>query len=302
VTLDDLAVVFLVWREDPALLARHHEAVAAALPAGWAGRALLVENDAAPATTRAARELVARCYPHARREVLREPRNAGWGRAMNRALAHATEPLACLLNSDGRPAPGMFATLLQALEDHPAAIAAAPGIHGPGEPDHPPGPPYPERELHGMALMLRRERFLATGAFDPAFFFYGEDHDASRRLRERAELLLRVPDARFDHGKGGRSTRASVLREWRFARGDQLRVAVERPLPVALTRLARARPRAIAEHVAGRDLAGAAAIAAATPFLPAALAQGARRRARPWDGPQLRAWLAAQPLVTAERL
>ena len=61
--LDDVDVVFLVHREPPDLLARHHPAVAADTGPGWRGRALLVENAAAPATSAAAREQLRAHHP-----------------------------------------------------------------------------------------------------------------------------------------------------------------------------------------------------------------------------------------------
>ena len=76
--VDDVDVVFLVWREAPELLERHHAAVSAATGRDWRGRALLVENAPPAVTSSAAREAVRRCYPQADRRVLRSPRNLYW--------------------------------------------------------------------------------------------------------------------------------------------------------------------------------------------------------------------------------
>jgi GT2 family glycosyltransferase len=142
--LDRLDLAFLAWREAPRMLAGLHAATAAALPADWRGTALLVENAAPPATSRAARELVAASYPAARRAVLRLPRNMGYARAMDLALAGLDGTYVALVNSDGRPAPGMFARLVAALDAEPQALWAAPAVHGPGEDNQPPGPPHEE--------------------------------------------------------------------------------------------------------------------------------------------------------------
>ena len=292
-TLAELDVVFLVWREAPAMLARHHAAVAAALPSGWPGTALLFENGAAERTARAAEALVRSSYPHATRLALRSRRNRGFARAMNLALAQCPGRYVALVNSDGRPAPGMFERLVSVLDEHPDAIWAAPGVHGPGEPGHPPGPPHPEPELPGMALAIRREAFLALGGFDPLFFFYNEDFDASRRIRAAGGKLLRVPSARFDHGKGGRSRRGRLIREFWFAATHQALEVRHAARPAgALGRLLASRRRALAEHARAGDWPGLAGIGLAAAGLPVTTALALGRRRAPWDERRLRAWLA----------
>lgn len=291
-TLDprDADLVFLAWREAPAMLERHHAAVAAALPGGWRGSVVLIENAAPPATARAARELVSRHYGGAvRRVALRLPRNYGFGRAMNLALAECPGEVALLQNSDGRPTPGMLDTLVRALDAQPQAIWVAPGIHGPGEPDHPAGPAYPEQELPGMALAIRRRAFLALGGFDPLFFFYNEDFDASRRIQAAGGELVRAPQARFDHGKGGRSSRGRLIREFWFAFTHQ--TLTLRHEPERAGALLRSRRRALGAHRSDGDWPGLAGIAVAALLLPASALAAAQRRRAPWTGARLERWL-----------
>ena len=291
-SLDDLDVVFLAWRETPTMLARHHAAVAAALPEDWRGSAVLVENCAPPATSRAARDLVVSSYRAARRVVLRLPRNYGFGRAMNLALWECRGAYAALVNSDGRPSPEMFATLVAALEAHPGAVWAAPSVHGPDEEHHDAGPPSAVEELPGTAIVVRRRAFLDAGGFDPLFFFYHEDFDASRRLRAVGATLLRVPDARFHHGKDGRSRRGRLLREFWYAVGDQLMVGVHKPSRVAgARRLIRSRRRSLASHAAASHWLEAAAITAAILAWPLTALLAERRRRRPWNGARLATWV-----------
>ena len=291
-TIDDVDVVFLVWREDPALLARHHAAVSAATGAQWRGRALLVENDAPPATSSAAREAVRRGYPQADRWVLRSPRNLGFAAAMNLAVDACTGRYVALLNSDGRPAPDMLRVLAAALDTEPDAVWAAPAVHGPGEEGHPSGEPYDDEELSGTALLLRREAFLAAGGFDPAYWFYNEDREASRRLRRLGWRLLRVPATRFDHGKEGRTAAGSLRREHLYARTGQLLALhhAERVLPRVPLLLAR-RVRQVGAHLRAGDGWGAAGLVLAMAELPHGLAVALARRRRPWDGERLAGWL-----------
>ncbi|WP_336029961.1 glycosyltransferase [Geodermatophilus sp. FMUSA9-8] len=298
--LDDVDLVLLAHREDPALLARHHAAVAAATGPGWRGRALLVENAPSPATSAAARAELAR-YPDADRRVLTAPRNLGFARAMDLALDACRGRYVALVNSDGEPDPGMLRRLAEVLDAEPRAVWAAPAVHGPGEADEPPGPPFPAGDLPGTALLVRRAEFLAAGGFDPAYFFYNEDRDASWRLRAAGHLLLRVPDTVFRHGKGGRSARGVFLREWHYARTTQVLLPqhARRPVRETAAFLAR-RPRAVLAHLRDGDLPGAAGIALALLELPRGLALAAARRRRPWDGDRLAAWVERERLpVTA---
>jgi GT2 family glycosyltransferase len=290
--LDDVDVVLLVHREPPGLLVRHHAAVAAATGPGWRGRALLVENAAPPESSAAAREQLRTRYPDADRRVLRSPRNLGFARAMDLALDACGGRYVLLVNSDGEPEPGMLRRLAEVLDAEPTAIWAAPAVHGPGEDDDPPGPPVAVDELGGTALLVRRAEFLAAGGFDPLYFFYNEDRDASRRLRAAGHLLLRVPDTRFLHGKEGRTPRGVLLREWHYARTVQVLVPqhARRVLPEAAALLGR-RVRSVVRHLRDGDLPGAVGIALASLELPRGLLAAAARRRRPWDGERLAAWL-----------
>ncbi|MBM7807314.1 GT2 family glycosyltransferase [Geodermatophilus bullaregiensis] len=290
--LDDVDVVFLVHREPPDLLVRHHAAVAAATGPGWRGRALLVENAALPRTSAAAREQLRARYPDADRRVLTSRRNLGFARAMDLALDACGGRYVALVNSDGEPDPCMLRRLAGVLDAEPAAVWAAPAVHGPGEDDDPPGPPVAVGELAGTALLVRREEFLAAGGFDPLYFFYNEDRDASSRLRAAGHLLLRVPDTVFRHPKDGRTARAVLLREWHYARTVQVLVPQHEPRPVrATTAFLGRRVRSVGRHLRDGDLPGAAGIALATLELPRGLLAGAARRHRPWNGARLTAWL-----------
>ena len=285
-------VVFLAWREAPAVLARHHAAVAADLGPRWSGRAVLVENAAGPRTSEAARRELVERYPHAERVVLRARRNLGFARAIDLGLDACAARYVLVVNSDGRPEPGMTAHLVAALEAHPEAVWAAPGVHGDGEPGHPPGPAHAVEELAGTALLVRRQAFAATGGFDPLYFFYREDHDASVRLRAAGLVLLRVPDARFHHDRGRRSAAGSFWRELHYARAGQVLAHQHASRPGrALVRFARRRASAVAGHASRGNWPAAAGIAVATLALPSSLLSAARRRRRPWDGDRLADWL-----------
>lgn len=180
---------------------------------------------------------------------------------------------------------------LDDLDDLKAAWAA-PGVHGPDEPWHDAGPPSSVEELSGTAIVTRRRAFLDSGGFDPLFFFYHEDFDASRRLRAAGATLLRVPEARFHHGKGGRSRRGRLRRESWYAIGAQLMVGVHQPSRVTgARRLVRGRRRSLTSHARDSHWLEVAAIAAATLAWPLTALLAERRHRRPWTRADLVAWL-----------
>jgi hypothetical protein len=220
---------------------------------------------------------------------------------MNLALAASDAPYVAVLNSDGRPQLGMLRALAHELDERPDAVWAAPAVHGPGEPDHQPGAPYEETRLSGMALLIRRVEFLEAGGFDPAYFFYNEDYDASHRLRAAGHKLIRVPGARFDHGKGGRSRRGELVRERHFARTAALLALAHAPsFRSELPALWRRRLASLARHARSGSWPALAGIALVTVELPrmAAMAVG-RCAPRPLAGDPPRARGAARALSTS---
>lgn len=287
---DDVDVVCLTWRESAAMFARFHEALRASVGTDWQGTLLLVEN----APPRA--EIRGLLAPYRRPRVLPLGRNMGYARAMDLALAALDGRYVALLNSDGRATAGMLDTLATVLDEQPDVLWAAPAVHGPGENDEPPGAPFAEDRIAGTAILVRREALLELGGFDPLYFFYGEDDDASDRAWAAGWRLLRVPNAVYHHGKGGRSRRGSLLREFLYAVTHQTLVLQRSPTRRdAWRRLAISRPRALRGHLS--DPPGLLGIAAAAALLPlSAMAAEARRR-RPWDGDRLRRWLARRPVT-----
>lgn len=290
---DDVDVVCLTWRESSAMFTRFHDALREAVGPDWHGTLLLVEN-AAPRE-----EIRALLAPYRRPRVLPLGRNMGYARAMDLALAALDNRYVALLNSDGQVTPGMLDGLAAVLDAEPDVLWAAPAVHGPGENAEPPGAPFAEDRVAGTAIVARRVALLALGGFDPLYFFYGEDDDASDRARAAGWRLLRVPDAVFHHGKGGRSRRGALLREFLYAVTHQTLVLQRSPSRrTAWRRLAAGRPKALGEHLT--DPPGLLGIAVATALLPFSAVAAEARRRRPWSGERLRAWSARHPVAVVE--
>lgn len=167
--------------------------------------------------------------------VVESPENLGFGRGMNLGVEAAAAPFLFLLNSDATARPGSVAALRRALDDRTVGVVAPavyqadgrtlqPDAHGPlpaprallrtrggGPDDREPG------WVSGVAMMLRREDFVALGGFDPDFTMYLEDVDLCRRLRAAGRRVVREPAAAVVH-QGGGSAAGGLARADQFHR------------------------------------------------------------------------------------
>lgn len=183
--------------------------------------------------------------------------NAGFARAMNRALAEATGDYLLLLNPDTRVLPDAVDKLVTFLAGHPQAGAAAPRLLNGDLSDQGtarafptpwasvfgrksfltrafPNNPWSRRYLvgqnpvgtdpfaidwvSGACLMTRHEVLDAVGALDEAFWMYWEDADWCRRIGDAGYAIYCLPDARVVHYEGQSSTGHSPRLVWTFHR------------------------------------------------------------------------------------
>lgn len=205
---------------------RHLPACLGALRAtqGVAFETLLVDN----ASSDGSADWVAQHHPWV--QVLRLPRNLGFGGANHVGIAHARAPLVALLNNDTVVEPQWLAVLKRTLEREPEAVAACatlellhhPGLYnargggmtwlGYGY-DRDFGRPrlaaseLPEVEEvlfpTAAAALFRKGPFLALGGFDPSFFMYHEDVDFGWRAWIAGWKVVVCRDAVVKHAFGG---------------------------------------------------------------------------------------------------
>jgi len=155
-------------------------------------------------------------------QVVRMPRNEGYGRANNRGVAAAAQAERVLiLNPDVTLRPGAVDALLAAARAYPDAGLLAPRLVEPdGRFFYQPRSllaPYltnrkgrralPEGDacapfLSGACLMIRRDLFLTLGGFDPNLFLFYEDDDLCRRVADAGHALVHVHGAEALHGRG----------------------------------------------------------------------------------------------------
>ena len=160
--------------------------------------------------------------------VLRNARNEGFGRAMNRGVEVAATKYCLLLNPDVDFAPDAVRILRDALESHTNAMLAGPQLIEHDGRDgtlstSPINPPVEKSAtqtarfvslLSGAALLLRREAFAALGGFDPNIFLFWDDNDLCRRAIDAGHDVLRVDAAHIRHarGKSGTITPGTIYR------------------------------------------------------------------------------------------
>ena len=184
-----------------------------------------------------------------RLEILENPRNFGFARAVNACAMRATEPYLLILNPDCELYPGALAALRQALEGDQQAAMAAPRVvdrqdevlRGTVRQFPNPWkavvsasgmsifgrifpvfrgvestaellPANTERveAVSGACMLVRTAQFQAVGGFDEQFLMHFEDLDLMYRLRQNGWYSLYVPEARAFHQPGT----SSKTRPW----------------------------------------------------------------------------------------
>jgi GT2 family glycosyltransferase len=182
---------------------------------------LLIDNG----STDGSLDLVQRDFPAVR--VVPMGENAGAGAARNVGIREAMADLILFLDNDVILVEGCVERLVEALRDHPDAIAAAPSVIYAKAPDT---IQYCGADNHYLGLMIlraentplaeadrtiRRTESLVTACFlidrarlpddhpfDEVYFYHMEDHDLGVRLRALGHAILAVPEAHVLHGEG----------------------------------------------------------------------------------------------------
>jgi GT2 family glycosyltransferase len=164
--------------------------------------------------------------------VIENPRNVGFGAAVNQGFEASSAPYLATLNDDAAAHPRWIEALLGAIVRRPDAGMCASQVRlfgehrldsagmlvardgsskqrGNGRP--PEDFPVAEETLFpsASAALYRRAMLEAIGAFDGRFFLYCEDTDLGLRARWAGWKCLYVPDAvvehHYSHSAGGAS-------------------------------------------------------------------------------------------------
>jgi N-acetylglucosaminyl-diphospho-decaprenol L-rhamnosyltransferase len=275
--------VVVVTRDTRPLTLRCAESVLAAARAGEARIALTVVDNASSDGTAAA---LGERFPEVR--VIRNDANVGYGTACNQGLERGGGEIVLILNSDVYARPDAIGRLAGFLAASPGHVAAGGRLVDPGTDSvqvghnvrafprlapqaaqmlglerHWPSNPISRRHLGydldydrtqdvdqpaGSCFAVRRSEFEAAGGFDQGYFYWYEDVDLARRLRDRGRIAY-VHDAVFEHVGG------ATFAQWE--RPEQIMSWY----PGLFRYFARHRPRA--EQIALRALAATLGLARA---------------------------------------
>jgi N-acetylglucosaminyl-diphospho-decaprenol L-rhamnosyltransferase len=197
-----------------------------------AGRCVVVDNGSSDGTLGAVRRLA----PDVR--IVETGANLGYGAAANRGAAEAPGAHVLVLNPDVEIGPEAVARLVATLEAEPQAGVVAPRLlDGDGSVQHSAfrfpslgtfaGQMIGVRNVRsdqpagadlvrpgwasGAALLVRRAAWDAVGGFDPAYFFFVEEVDFQRRLRDAGWGVLIDQRATAVHHGGARVIPAALF-------------------------------------------------------------------------------------------
>ncbi|MFZ5927203.1 MAG: glycosyltransferase family 2 protein [Acidobacteriota bacterium] len=227
------------------------ECVASLMQQSWDNLTVVIVDNSGEG--RARRTL--RDWPGVR--VLDNPRNLGFGAAVNRGFREFPADYLATLNDDAAASPEWVAQLAGALEGDPAAGMAASKVvmagtdlldsagmniardgssrqRGHGEPERFHNSPCEVLLPSGSAAMYRRAMLEQTGLFEEDFFLYCEDTDLGLRGRWAGWKCLYVPQARVAHRYSASAGAASPLKAWLVERNRLRLVFRNFPLPLLL--------------------------------------------------------------------
>ena len=181
--------------------------------------------------------------------IIENPRNAGFGAAVNQGLRAASAPYLATLNDDAVAQPGWLDGLVRALEPRPEAgmcasrvLLAGRGVldsagmlicpdgsskqRGHGQP----ATAYSRLEEvllpSASAALYRRTMLNEIGGFDEDFFLYSEDSDLGLRARWAGWKCLYAPEAVVEHRYSHTAGRASPQKAY-FVERNRLFVLVK---------------------------------------------------------------------------
>lgn len=188
--------------------------------------------------------IVTKQFPDVR--VLRNDRNTGFAAAANQGIASTNADVVFLLNPDSTVRPGTVAALERCMREHDRAAAVGAlvrNVDGSVQPTKRKFPSLWQSFLHATigtvwpnnpgtrayvladanfdaprpvdwvamtAVGLRRSAFDAIGGFDESFFFFVEDVDLCKRLRDAGYEIWFEPGAEVTHVWGGSWTREPI--------------------------------------------------------------------------------------------
>lgn len=191
---------------------------------------IVVDNGSTDGSPEAVEEL----FPEVM--LIRSSENLGFARANNVGIRASSGKFVCLINSDVRVLDNCLEALKKCMASESSAGLVCPKILNPDMTLQPTLRRFPsikgallsaigldsrnymphEREtdaeaVSGCFMMARRRAIEEAGLLDERFFFYAEDKDWCRRMKNAGWKIIYLPEAKAIH-YGGQSSAAAPVR------------------------------------------------------------------------------------------
>lgn len=191
------------------------------------------------ASTDGSVEAVQSRYPEAK--IVKNKTNLGFALGNNVAIKHAKGDFICLVNTDVKVTKNCFSRLIHFIDENPKCGIVGPKVLN-GDSTHqistrrdltllrtlartfgldyifPSITFYPTNKtqtvdvLGGCFWVIRRSALEQVGVLDETFFFYGEDRDYCKRMRNKGWEICYYPKAQIYHYQGSSSSKKDPFR------------------------------------------------------------------------------------------
>jgi GT2 family glycosyltransferase len=230
----DLSIIIVNWNTRDTLL-RCLESVYTSFK-DPAIEVWVVDNGSTDGSQEAVREN----FPQAR--LIGNKKNLGFARANNQALSHIKSPYVVLLNSDTVLTPGAVDTIIDFMDENPDVGICGPQLSNEDGtkqnsianiptlatellnksllrrlfPERYPGKeldikePIEVESIIGACMVARKKAMDRVGLLDYNYFFFLEETDWCKRMREKGWKVFHHPGSRVCHLQGGSAKLANV--------------------------------------------------------------------------------------------
>lgn len=194
----------------------------------WA-EIIVVDNGSSDGSPEAVEEL----FPEVR--IIRSDENLGFAKANNIGIMASAGKYVCLVNSDVVVLGGCLEALKSRMDSDPSAGLVCPKVLNPDMTLQPTLRRFPSikgallsaigldsrncmphdrvmeaEAVSGCFMLVRRAAIDQAGLLDERFFFYAEDKDWCRRIRNSGWKIIFLPEAKAVHYGGSSSSAAPV--------------------------------------------------------------------------------------------
>ena len=142
--------------------------------------------------------------------------NLGYGKANNIGLSKVKTKFALILNPDTKLDPYTFEYFFKATKEIPNFAIIGPSNQGEDN-NLEKKIPLSVINVKGYAMFLNLSEFKEIGFFDEDFFFYFEEIDLCKRIKDKGKKIYIVPDIKIYHD-GGQSHEKSINKEMELSR------------------------------------------------------------------------------------